>query len=66
MKTKAHADYSNSPIPVRLETEQIELLGEFQAKTGLSKSFIIRRCINYTLRRFSDGEVDILTLQERK
>ncbi|MDR0533927.1 MAG: hypothetical protein LBH01_08230 [Verrucomicrobiales bacterium] len=66
MKTKARAGNPNSPIPVRLEAEQIELLEEFQAKTGLGKSFIIRRCINYALRKFIDDKVNILTLLERK
>jgi hypothetical protein len=46
-----------------METEQNELLEEFQAKTGLGKSFIIRRCISYALQKFNDDEVDILTLK---
>jgi hypothetical protein len=58
--------YPGNPIPVRMETEQTELLEQFQTKTGLGKSFIIRRCISYALRKFSDDEVDILTLQDRK
>ncbi|MDR0532410.1 MAG: hypothetical protein LBH01_00475 [Verrucomicrobiales bacterium] len=65
MKTKAHVENSNNPIPVRMETEQTELLEEFQTKTGLGKSFIIRRCISYALRKFNDDEVDILTLREK-
>jgi hypothetical protein len=66
MKTKAHAENSSNPIPVRLEAEQTELLGQFQAKTGLGKSFIIRRCISYALRKFAGDEVDILTLREKE
>ncbi|MDR0533280.1 MAG: hypothetical protein LBH01_04930 [Verrucomicrobiales bacterium] len=58
--------YPGNPIPVRMEVEQTELLEEFQSKTGLGKSFIIRRCISYALRKFSDDEVDILTLKEKK
>jgi hypothetical protein len=57
--------YPGNPIPVRMETEQTELLEEFQTKTGLGKSFIIRRCISYALRKFADDEVDILTLREK-
>jgi hypothetical protein len=58
--------YPGNPIPVRLETEQTELLEEFQAKTGLGKSFVIRRCISYALRKFNDDKVDILTLKDKK
>jgi hypothetical protein len=43
----------------------MELLRQFQAKTGLGKSFIIRRCITYSLRKFADDEVDILTLKNK-
>jgi hypothetical protein len=58
--------YPGNPIPVRLEAEQNELLEEFQAKTGLGKSFVIRRCISYALRKFASEEVNILTLKEAK
>ncbi|MDR0533241.1 MAG: hypothetical protein LBH01_04735 [Verrucomicrobiales bacterium] len=57
--------YPGNPIPVRLEAEQTELLEQFQTKTGLGKSFVIRRCINYALRKFNEDEVDILTLKEK-
>jgi hypothetical protein len=43
----------------------MELLSQFQAKTGLGKSFIIRRCITYSLRKFTTDEVNILTLEEK-
>jgi hypothetical protein len=63
---KQSSTYSGAPIPVRLEKQQVELLQQFQASTGLGKSFIIRRCVSYALRKFTDDEVNILTLQERK
>jgi hypothetical protein len=56
--------YPGNPIPVRLEAEQEELLQQFQAKTGLGKSFVLRRCISYALRKFASEEVNILTLKE--
>jgi predicted DNA-binding protein len=56
---------TGNPIPIRLQEEQAELLQQFQAKTGLGKSFIIRRCINYALRKFVNDEVDILTLERK-
>jgi predicted DNA-binding protein len=62
MKRKLH---TGNPIPIRLEKEQAELLQQFQAKTGLGKSFIIRRCISYALTRFVNDEVDILTLKDK-
>jgi hypothetical protein len=63
---KQSSTYSSAPIPIRLKEEQMELLSQFQAKTGLGKSFVIRRCISYALRKFVNDEVDILTLQERE
>jgi hypothetical protein len=63
MKRKLH---TGNPIPIRLEEEQAELLQQFQAKTGLGKSFIIRRCVSYALRKFTTDKVDILTLQDRE
>jgi predicted DNA-binding protein len=57
---------NNSVIPVRLEEEQNQRLEVFQEETGLSKSFIIRRCINFALEKFASREVDVLTLQEFK
>jgi predicted DNA-binding protein len=60
MKRKLH---TGNPIPIRLEKEQAELLQQFQTKTGLGKSFIIRRCIAYALTRFTNDEVNILTLK---
>ena len=61
MKRKLHA---GNPILIRLEEEQAELLQQFQVKTGLGKSFIIRRCVSYALRKFDNDEVDILTLKD--
>jgi hypothetical protein len=63
MKRKLH---TGNPIPIRLEEEQTELLEQFQTKTGLGKSFVIRRCISYALRKFTTDEVDILTLQDKQ
>jgi hypothetical protein len=57
------ASTKSIPIPVRLEPKQIDLLQQLQAKIGLGKSFIIRRCIAYALQKFAKGEVDILTLK---
>ncbi|MDR0533078.1 MAG: hypothetical protein LBH01_03900 [Verrucomicrobiales bacterium] len=57
--------YDSSPIPIRLENRQDELLKQYRDKTGLSQSFIIRRCIDYGLERFVKDQVDILTLKEK-
>jgi predicted DNA-binding protein len=63
MKTKHH--HHSSPLPIRLTLEQHRLLQEFNAKTGLSKSFVIRRCISYAMEKFASDSVDILTLREK-
>jgi hypothetical protein len=63
MKRKLH---TGNPIPIRLEKEQEELLQQFQTKTSLGKSFVIRRCISYALRKFAGDEVDILTLKDKQ
>jgi len=53
-----------TPMPIRIEQGQMELLNQFRAKTGLSKSFLIRRCIDYGIKEFIDGGVDILAFQQ--
>ncbi|MDR0532770.1 MAG: hypothetical protein LBH01_02330 [Verrucomicrobiales bacterium] len=55
--------YQSNPIPVRLSAEQDKLLTAYQAKTGLGKSFIIRRCITYAMSKFDNGGMNILTLK---
>ena len=55
----------DKPIPVRLENEQGALMDAYQAKTGLGKSFIIRRCISYALPKFTNDEINILTLKKQ-
>jgi len=56
---------NDSVIPIRLEQKQTDRIREFQERTGLSKSFIIRRCINFALEKFVAGEVDVLTFEKR-
>jgi hypothetical protein len=53
------------PVPIRFDSEQDQMIREFQAKTGLGKSFIIRRCVSYALSKFLNDQVDILTLKEK-
>ncbi|MDR2462653.1 MAG: ribbon-helix-helix domain-containing protein [Verrucomicrobiales bacterium] len=55
-----------SIMPIRLDPDQVKQLNKFKIETGLSKSFIIRRCIAYALQKIISGEVNILTLTERK
>ncbi|MDR0533928.1 MAG: hypothetical protein LBH01_08235 [Verrucomicrobiales bacterium] len=64
MREKAKLD--SNPIPVRLDEQQLGWLTQLQDTTDLSKSFIIRRCVNYALQRFIHNQVDILTLQEKQ
>jgi hypothetical protein len=63
---KDQNQYHSAPIPIRLDLQQIGLLDDFQAKTGLSKSFIIRRCVTYALEKFAADEVNVLTLREKE
>ena len=63
---KPKQQHHGNPIPIRLSMEQQQLIGDYQAKTGLAKSFVIRRCISYALEKFASGEIDILTLQEKQ
>ena len=61
---KDQDQYHSSPIPIRLDMQQNRQLTDFQSRIGLSKSFIIRRCINYALGKFTSDQVNILTLEE--
>ncbi|MDR1145452.1 MAG: hypothetical protein LBK71_04880 [Verrucomicrobiales bacterium] len=62
---KAKKPLTKTLTVVRLEVEQRRLLLEFQARTNLDKSFIIRRCLDYALHRFISGQTDFATLKER-
>ncbi|MDR0532690.1 MAG: hypothetical protein LBH01_01920 [Verrucomicrobiales bacterium] len=66
MKAETNKSLSKTSIPLMLEQSQHERLEEFAGRTGLSRSFIIRRCVKYCLGRFVDGEVDILTLKKKQ
>jgi hypothetical protein len=53
-------------ISIRLDAKQVKLINKFKAETGLTRSFIVRCCIAYALKKIVNGEVDILNLQEIK
>ena len=63
---KKNKNLQGKPVPVRLENEQNKLMDTYQAQTGLGKSFIIRRCIAFTLPKFINEEANILSLQNKK
>jgi hypothetical protein len=52
-------------LPVRLNPEQYKVLADYRASTGLSNSFIIRRCLAYALPKFTGGGASILTLADK-
>jgi hypothetical protein len=51
-------------IQLRLDNECKEQVNLMVEKTGLSKSYIMRRCCAYALPKFTNHEVDILTLKD--
>ncbi|MDR2463166.1 MAG: hypothetical protein LBD30_05240 [Verrucomicrobiales bacterium] len=50
-------------LPVRLEGELLSRLEDFQARTNLSKNYIIRQSINYTLKKIHNNEANIFTAE---
>ena len=55
----------NHPIPLRLDGEHHALLSEYCEANGLPRTFVIRRCIQHTLKKFISGEIDIITLKTK-
>ena len=45
--------------------EQVQMLTALKQHTGLTSSYLIRRCIAYALPKFATGEADILTLKRK-
>ena len=65
MRKMKKGQYHGNPIPIRLDPQQQQLIEDYQDRIGLSKSFIIRRCISYALEKFVSEEVSILTLLKK-
>ena len=56
----------SSPIPVRFAPKEEGYISEVQKLLSLSKSEIIRRCVEHFLPRVISGEVNLLTLAKRE
>jgi hypothetical protein len=53
-------------LPVRLNPEQYKVLADYRATTGLTNSFIIRRCLAFALPKFANGGANILNLTDKQ
>ncbi|MDR1191426.1 MAG: hypothetical protein LBK60_07170 [Verrucomicrobiales bacterium] len=51
-------------LPIRLEGELLTQLEEYQTQTGLSRSYIIRRCTAYALGKARRREINLLTMED--
>lgn len=66
MKTAVTPKKKTIILPLRLFGQELALLEQYHAETGLPKTYIIRRSLNYALQKFINGSSNILTLKERK